>query len=517
MRLLPLLLVVGCHAAPAPVEPADQQLRPIREAVQARPLPPGERGVLLEGERSSARGDRAPIELWSGPGGACALTVGQGASASRRGFDGREAWVADARGVSRPLHLGSRADLVMDLWLRTQQWVLDPRAAERWEAADGAEGLRFRRAGEGPHPEVIVEVDAVTRRPRRAVLVRNGRERVLTFTDWEERDGLALPMTITESAGGEVVRVDRFASRRRPPGSPARRPASSPSDAVHRAEGGPLPREEVRFDRGGRAFVRVELPAGRKAWMLLDTGFGSHAISRTLAEELSLTASSTVALRGVSGAQAARRLRCERLDVGTLTLRSCELVELDTGFLSERAGFTVGGVLGAPLFQRAVVVIDGIRGRVEVRDPARFDGGAEAWQPVLLDGTAPCVAGQVRASGEVTPPLWFRLDTGSDDTLTVSRWAVQAFGLAGDRTGLAPRSLAGPFGEVRGWRKSADALLVADSALGRQQVTLMRDDAPGPLSDPWIAGNVGTRLLRERRVVLDLGAQRIALESDDGR
>ena len=48
-------------------------------------------------------------------------------------------------------------------------------------------------------------------------------------------------------------------------------------------------------------------------------------------------------------------------------------------------------------------------------------------------------------------------------------------------------------------------------------MTLMRDDAPGPLSDPWIAGNVGTRLLRERRVVLDLGSQRIALESDDGR
>ena len=53
--------------------------------------------------------------------------------------------------------------------------------------------------------------------------------------------------------------------------------------------------------------------------------------------------------------------------------------------------------------------------------------------------------------------------------------------------------------------------------MGRQTITLMRDDVPGPLSDPWIGGNVGMRLLRERRTVLDLSSGRVAIHADDRR
>jgi hypothetical protein len=43
----------------------------------------------------------------------------------------------------------------------------------------------------------------------------------------------------------------------------------------------------------------------------------------------------------------------------------------------------------------------------------------------------------------------------------------------------------------------------------------MRDDVPGPLSDRWIGGNVGMRLLRGRRTVLDLSAGRVAIVAED--
>jgi hypothetical protein len=281
------------------------------------------------------------------------------------------------------------------------------------------------------------------------------------------------------------------------------------------ASGAPLGRGGVRFDRGGRAFVKTTINGRREAWMLLDSGFGSHAITRSLADELDLVDSAPVRLRGVGDSAAAGRRRGRVLEVGVATLADPSFVELDTDFLSERAGFTVDGVLGAPLFDRCVVIIDDLRGLVELHDPARFDGADLRWQPLALDGTAPCVRGQIRASGEDTPELWFRLDTGSDDTVTVSRWVVRAHGLAGDRTGLAPRTLQGPFGEVRGWRKTASVVVLAGSNMGRQTVTLMRDDVPGPLSDRWIGGNVGMRLLRGRRTVLDLSAGRVAIVAED--
>lgn len=253
----------------------------------------------------------------------------------------------------------------------------------------------------------------------------------------------------------------------------------------------------------------------REAWMLLDSGFGSHAITRSLADDLGLEGSAMIRLRGVSDAADTGRRRGRSLEVGVATLAEPSYVELDTDFLSERAGFQVDGVLGAPLFDRCVVVIDDLRGVVELHDPARFNGSDLRWQPLALDGTAPCVRGQIRASGEDTPELWFRLDTGSDDTVTVSRWVVRAHGLAGDRAGLAPRTLQGPFGEVRGWRKTASVVVLAGSNMGRQTVTLMRDDVPGPLSDPWIGGNVGMRLLRGHRTVLDLSSERVSIIAED--
>ena len=521
MRALLLLLLAACQAAPASLEAREDPLVPVRGAVLTRPRPSGAGGVLLEGTRE--RGDASvPVTLWSGPGGACVLSVGEGSSTLRRGFDGQVAWTGDGRGATRPLHLGSGEVQRMDLWLRTQQWVLDPRSAGRWEAVEGAGqdgSLRLRHRGEGPHAHVTVVVDPVSLLPRRAELRHLGRVRTLTFEDWEEEGGLSLPMTVTQAVDGAPVQVDRFHTRRRLAGARAQRPPSAPRDATFAGDGGALARDAVRFDRGGRAFLRVRLPGDRDAWMLLDTGFGSHAISPDLAAELGLPAAAAVALRGVGGSGRSDRRRCPRLTLGALTLADGDMVELDTSFLSERAGFEVEGVLGAPLFQRAVVVVDDLRGLVEVWDPSTFDGGALDWQPVRIDGTAPCVLGQVRASGEDTPPLWFRLDTGSDDTLTISRWAVRAHRLEGDRAGLTPRSLVGPFGELRGWRRTASVVLLAGSNMGRQVVTLVRDGAPGPLSDPWIAGNAGTRLLRGRRVVLDLGAQRLAIvgETERGR
>jgi hypothetical protein len=360
-----------------------------------------------------------------------------------------------------------------------------------------------------------VTVDGTTGRPVRFELRRSGRLKTIALGDWTLQDGRWLPMTVTESIDGTLSLVDRFEVRERSASRGVRPPRSAPRDVTFQASGAPLGRGGVRFDRGGRAFVKTTINGRREAWMLLDSGFGSHAITRSLADELDLVDSAPVRLRGVGDSAAAGRRRGRVLEVGVATLADPSFVELDTDFLSERAGFTVDGVLGAPLFDRCVVIIDDLRGLVELHDPARFDGADLRWQPLALDGTAPCVRGQIRASGEDTPELWFRLDTGSDDTVTVSRWVVRAHGLAGDRTGLAPRTLQGPFGEVRGWRKTASVVVLAGSNMGRQTVTLMRDDVPGPLSDRWIGGNVGMRLLRGRRTVLDLSAGRVAIVAED--
>jgi len=516
MRVLPLLLLIaGCQSGPGPVATPDDPRAALRDSTGAIPLGRGEPGIVLRGVRERA-GQSTPVELSFWSGGAFRLRLGADGRAPERGFDGQMAWVTDGRGGVRRQQLGSRERLVAEGWARTQQWLTHSTGESEWRVTEGDSGTREYRLEEG-RSGAVVTVDRSTGRPVRFELQRSGQVKTIALEDWAEQGGRWLPMTVTESVNGAVATVDRFEVRARVTGGSAEIPRAAPRDVRFRTSGAPLDRSEVRFDRGGRAFVKATIDGRREAWMLLDSGFGSHAITRSLADALELEGSAQVRLQGVGDTAAAGRRRGREMAVGVVTLASPSFVELDTDFLSERAGFTVDGVLGAPLFDRCVVVIDDLRGVIELHDPARFDGADLRWQPLALDGTAPCVRGQLRASGEDTPELWFRLDTGSDDTVTVSRWVVRAHGLAGDRAGLAPRTLEGPFGEIRGWRKTASVVVLAGVNMGRQTITLMRDDVPGPLSDPWIGGNVGIRLLRERRTVLDLSSGRVAIHADDRR
>ena len=63
--------------------------------------------------------------------------------------------------------------------------------------------------------------------------------------------------------------------------------------------------------------------------------------------------------------------------------------------LDEGLGDDVAGVLGVPLFERAIVALDDRSGAVTLHDPARFRGEDLQWQPLARDGSAACVRGRV--------------------------------------------------------------------------------------------------------------------------
>lgn len=529
VRALLCLLALGCQVAP-PVgleSGAPDLLLEVRRAVGADALFAEREGVTLFGSRvaaastvdaSSSDGER-PLTVSYRPTGAFLVAVGAEGGETARGYDGDEAWIQDDRRVVTTQGLGGRELLIADGWLRTLLWLTP--GIERFgvevdeDASTDAEiVLRLERPGQ--RCEITVFVDRATHRPAAYSIERHGRERTVTFTDWREEGGAAYPATMTESLDGKTLYVDRF--ERRGAGTPRSfaPPASRPSDATYApASASTPPTVAARVDRGGRFYARVAIDGDGEAWMLLDTAFGTHAISRARADALGLAGSGSVALSGVGGAGRAAWRTGESLSIGALTQSRPRFVELDTTFLSERAGFTVDGVLGAPLFERAVVALDDRRATIEVLDPSQGRALQLAWQPVRMDGASPCVRGRVRTADGETPAVWLRLDTGSDDTLTVARWAVREYDLEGDRATLSSRSLAGPFGEVLGWRKAGAGLEVAGVLVRGLEITLMRDAAPGPLSDPWIAGNVGMRALRERRIVLDLGRGRVWIGEDE--
>ncbi|MEE2938908.1 MAG: retropepsin-like aspartic protease [Planctomycetota bacterium] len=510
-----LLLAAGCTAAP-PVRVEDAALdvlQEVRAAIGADALFQARAGVTLSGVRTSAAGASRPLSISKRPSGTFVESLGGGAT-SARGFDGRDAWVLRPDGVVRHLSLGSREHMLADGWLRTHLWLVP--GAERFdvtvdEPSSSATRLVLQLTRDEGRLRATVELDRLTMLPAAYELARFGRTRRVTFADWASGDliaGARFARRVEERVDGEVAQIDRFDSVE----VDAARTFVAPLSSAAGVRFDPTAASEVvtRIDEEGRYLVRVSVDGASIGWMLLDSGFGAHALRRDVAESLGLTASGDANLAGVGGSGASAWCRAGALSVGPITADGPRFALLDEGL-----GDEVVGVLGVPLFERAIVTFDDRSGAVTLHDPARFRGEELEWWPLARDGSSACVRGRVLRGREWTDPLWLRLDTGSDDTLTVARWAVGRYALVPDRTHLRPAGLVGLFGRVEGWRAPIDGLEYGGALLARTEVSLLREDTPGPLSDPWIAGNLGVGALRGRRVVLDLTRDRVSISAAD--
>ncbi len=529
------------------VTPTKGVFQEIRDAVGTEAFFRERDGLTFAGTRTYPNADGAesverPVSLSLRPNGAFLLTVGTADAAAATGFDGREAWTLNPRGIASSVGLGAMQHQLADGWLRTLLWLTP--GDERFsitpvDPAPGAVAIELTLKRIGEPVEATLFVDASSKRPLAYSIAKNGRVRSIAFSDWRLTEGVWFPHAMTETLDDATVHVDRFERRTRGTPRSLGKPRSRPTDVEFQSSpltGSGVGSLTARVDQGGRFYVRGTVGSLEDAWMLLDTGFGSHAIHMELVESVGVRLGGSAQLQGVSGAGSGAWVQAEQLALGHFQQISPRFITVDTTFLSERAGFPVAGILGAPLFHRAVVTLDEPRARVLLHDPRSFERRGLSWFPVVLDGTSPCLGGRILANGRPTERLYFRLDTGSDDTVTVSEWAARRFRLVGDRANLRATRIEGAFGTVLGWRKALDGVSLGPVSevnagtgspasersmattpglrLLAPQATLLRDANLGPLSDPWVAGNLGTRALRGCRVVLDLSAARISIQSD---
>lgn len=520
VRFITLLMLAGCQVAP-PVRIENEAfdvLEEVRASIGADSLFNERDGRTFHGTRfivsDVAETPIGPLTFSVRPSGAFLLSVGE----RTRCFDGTDSWSRDrSTGLVRHLSLGARENMLTSGWLRGMLWLTP--GSEHFRVLVDREAstalvlkLTLERTDQ-PHV-ASVEIDRATMKPRAFEQSRFGRLTRVEFSEWEEDSGVWLPGALHEFHDGRLRYVDRF--ERWTAGTPSSfaAPLSKAVDTQFVARGD----VECRMDGGGRFYLHASV-AGTEAsvsgWMLLDTGFGSHALSPDAANRAALGSNGTAQLAGVSGGGASNWRTAKALTVGRLTVDGPGFASVATDALTARAGFDVIGVLGAPLFERAVVTMDARSNTVEIYDPNAFRAQSTRWQSFVIDGTAPCVRGTIQEGTTTTPGLWFRLDTGSDDCLTVSKWAVDAFDLAPERSELRPTKLEGLFGEVLGWRRRLNRLRFAGMMLRSPEVTLLRGTPPGPLSDPWIAGNLGVRALRGRRLTIDMSRRRLSIEPSD--
>jgi len=423
------------------------------------------------------------------------------------GYDGRTAWTRDATGMPRVLSLSSRDDVLAGGWLAHGLW-LDPEDgrlevtldAERSDAETLALTLRMP---ERPWHATLL-VDRETWLPRAFVQERPGGTRHVEFADWRAPEGFQVAHRIvaTGVSGGvstyTVEAVEPLPTFIRDPFAlvPGR-PDDTTWDSEVAAE------IEARRTRSGHLLVHPLLDGTDVGWFLLDSGAGINCVDPAVADTLGWEAFGEVAVLGAAEAGGGRYRRGGRLELGPIAVAGTPFLELDLSALEPVFGVAVGGVIGYDLFARAVVVVELESSRVWLHDPEHWEPPAEA-QLSILDSAVPCV--RCRFAGYEG---WFRLDTGSDDTVTFHAPAVKELGLTRGRRDLSHVSVQGVGGVAQADRGRITWFELGGRRFERLPVTYMRP-SKGLLDADYTVGNIGGGLLREFRVAFDLGRRQVA-------
>ncbi len=194
--------------------------------------------------------------------------------------------------------------------------------------------------------------------------------------------------------------------------------AAGTARADVRFEPGAAHAVEMRRAATGQLLIKATLAGLEEGWFILDTGAGMNCIDTKLAERLGFEAVGGGLNRGASGElEEFTRYRVPSLSLGPATIDDAEFGGID---LSRFPRLRVIGIIGQPIFERLVFLIDARAHRVEVYDPDAGGFADAGWVPMRVGEGLPVV--DVVYEGERGE---FLLDTGATRVITFHAHAVQ--------------------------------------------------------------------------------------------
>jgi hypothetical protein len=241
---------------------------------------------------------------------------------------------------------------------------------------------------------------------------------------------------------------------------------------------------------------------------LVDTG-GVNLLTRAAAVELGITSQGALSVGGVGEQrEQAGMARLGSFAFGGITLREPLFYVMPFGGVVEAEGVELAGLIGFEVFERFAVTIDYARSLLTLTRPEAFapPPGAIAVpfrfqeSTVLVDGSLDGIAGT------------FTIDTGSRSTLDLlapfvaehdltSRYAPKLETVTGWGVGGPARSRVARAGRLMLGEAEVSAPIV--------ELTLQKG---GAFTDRYVAGNVGTGVLKRFTVTFDYARQRMYLQ-----
>jgi outer membrane lipoprotein-sorting protein len=484
----------------------EEALARVRAAVGYERLSGHRHGVTTEGAARYRGVDTKHTFLFA-PGGEFRHDIA-GPLGVVTGFDGATGWEVDASGMPRRMEFQDLENAQLGAWVQAGRWLAPdgPFAvtldASKTDDRQVALGLALK----GGLLEATLYVERATWLPARVTRRVPAGEEVIELSDYREVLGFRFPHRYTRGVAG-VTNV--FETRAVAPAAPAARALfapvrTRPDDA--RWDASKPARVEARRTRSGHMLVRPLVNGRDVGWFVLDSGAGGMVIDPRAADGLGLRALGEVVAVGAFGPTKARFRAGDTFELGPLTVKGTRFMELDLAFLDRSFGVDVGGICGRDVFDRAVVEVVIAAESVGLHDPARYRLEGAAWQELFFSGRNPAV----RARFEGDREALFKIDTGSDRTVSFHGPAVERHGLLAGRETRESHSTG-----VGGSQASREGRLAWFELAGTRFESPEVEFAAarqGAFSDAYTAGNIGAGFLREFRIVFDYSNRRVAFE-----
>jgi hypothetical protein len=255
--------------------------------------------------------------------------------------------------------------------------------------------------------------------------------------------------------------------------------------------------------RGNRIVVAAQIN-GHETRVMLDTGASMSTLNRSYARSIGLPEGFKIQAKGAGGPVDAELVSGLTLELGGFHAQNASVGVMDLAPVERDLGMPISAIFGRDFFNSAVVSIDWAKNRLSVQSHETFRPEAAA-NALELTKRGPFNTIKVSIAG--APPIDALLDLGNGNPLILPR---TYWGGRPELTGL--RSAAAVVGGVGGMH-SARAALVPEITLAGATFNAVPAilSESGSDEDPTQMANVGIGLLKQFKVDLDLGRDRIYL------
>ena len=338
------------------------------------------------------------------------------------GFDGKYAWQPDRAGFPTPVPQRLREKLLIPAWVRGGWW-LDKNAPfvfsilpEETSEKQVALSMKLERGLVGAK----ILIDRETWLPKTLIVEYERGPYTLTFNDYQERLGVRFPQrtNINYRGSDSEFRIKSIAEN---PKS-ADKLFRSPAPPVDTTFDNNLP-AQLKVTQGvpfsdsspGHFYVRPLVDGKDLGWFHFDSGSDAMHIDTKFADELKMPVLGKSQTRGADGrVQEVTIRQGKTFQLGRIIYKNPIFLAMDLSDRNAPPGERRAGLVGYPLFARAVFEIAEGGKRIALYDPKNYKLGKGKWQELSYIDLTPAVVCRF----ERNRTGLFQLDTGFTGTVT---------------------------------------------------------------------------------------------------